>query len=916
MAEGWATALSQAFHADDEVAFIDELQKALLDSYQHARAMLAAVKADSDSFGRFGLRCLARLLQAEASAGRSQSLSLLADLGPGNEDEGGGQLQQLLLQLTTSSAGEGLKLLVRVCAAWGVRTADQLGAEVRAALEASILRGAAEPGGWGLAAVAAAALPGLAPEVPRQVLQAADDGSRDEAVEQLAKGLDDETKRLLVKQRQAGGRLRAAAKAVQALGLQEEFPDAELRWKAEALEAAIRKGRKEAMVGLSCQEPSLHAGCVEGLLKCGEVELAADLAAAWGCPLPSEDLVITAKRKREAECLCLPVDVPITTISKEADVASLSSLLSAEVIGFDLESSMGGPGGSQPTLLQLASARAVCLVDLLAVGNLQPLALALEELFAAPMPKVGFAGASDLGKLAGGFPGLKVAAEPLVDLRDLEADRRAAASQLSKKKAREGVSLSSLAEQYLGKPLDKTFQVGDWAQRPLSEARAHYAALDAWVPVQAMALVPRRDSDAETASLSSGRASGSRDSERSSGWPVRWRDPEASPCSSLQERLLAREAQAQCPEDVYWESILVVLPCFSGYAALFGLQHEVKARLRIADDSSAASHHFGAAVSCLYLFGLIFRIGHKVVFSRLHPRARVHVAQICMMLSMLVMSVVVLTMECYDLYWVILAYSLGGAAMGSFESNLLNCLTPFGHRTKRLAILGIPLGVNSILIGGFFLMGPPLQVPVTEVFFAVAVLNLLGLLVFAIWIPRHGEAGMGGVRELLADCKGCRHWLPQLWHYPLAFAVDTFTLAGFSPGLSLYVYNKEVVQLTEGFVLETKTFFAFYNTANMLGGLCGRWLSYRLPQRHPAVYVGFNALGAGLLLLRRPVLAPAGAFLVMLGDGLIYGTISRHVDTAIPQEFNLIAISYWLFVGDLGSLLGSSLISYLHDWLS
>ena len=36
-----------------------------------------------------------------------------------------------------------------------------------------------------------------------------------------------------------------------------------------------------------------------------------------------------------------------------------------------------------------------------------------------------------------------------------------------------------------------------------------------------------------------------------------------------------------------------------------------------------------------------------------------------------------------------------------------------------------------------------------------------------------------------------RHWLPLLWHYPLAFAVDTFTLAGFSPGLSLYVYNKD-----------------------------------------------------------------------------------------------------------------------------
>lgn len=90
----------------------------------------------------------------------------------------------------------------------------------------------------------------------------------------------------------------------------------------------------------------------------------------------------------------------------------------------------------------------------------------------------------------------------------------------------------------------------------------------------------------------------------------------------------------------------------------------------------------------------------------------------------------------------------------------------------------------------------------------------------------------GGVNELVADCKGCRHagrmlgthkiaeiggssfclmgfnhcrktpgvfwrhWLPLLWHYPLAFAVDTFTLAGFSPGLSLYVYNKDPTKKT------------------------------------------------------------------------------------------------------------------------
>ena len=51
----------------------------------------------------------------------------------------------------------------------------------------------------------------------------------------------------------------------------------------------------------------------------------------------------------------------------------------------------------------------------------------------------------------------------------------------------------------------------------------------------------------------------------------------------------------------------------------------------------------------------------------------------------------------------------------------------------------------------------------------------------------------------------------------------------------------------------------------------------------------------------------------MLGDGLIYGTISRHIDFVIPKVFDLVAISYWLFVGDLGSILGSNLLCYVRD---
>lgn len=203
----------------------------------------------------------------------------------------------------------------------------------------------------------------------------------------------------------------------------------------------------------------------------------------------------------------------------------------------------------------------------------------------------------------------------------------------------------------------------------------------------------------------------------------------------------------------------------------------------------------------------------------------------------------------------------------------------------------------------------------------VAVGLLLGMLVLALRIPvvesdpsipTKGQLGFG---KFVDDFRQFRSWLPQLWSYPLATMVDMFTLSCFSPGVALYIYDQKMVDLGFGISLHTDSFFAFYNTTNMMGGLLGRYMSYTLKPRHPLIYTVFNVIGVLLLLTRVPLLAPLSTFLVMLGDGLIYGTVSKHVDTAVPKEFNLTALSYWLFIGDFGSIIGSNIISYVRDWV-
>lgn len=392
---------------------------------------------------------------------------------------------------------------------------------------------------------------------------------------------------------------------------------------------------------------------------------------------------------------------------------------------------------------------------------------------------------------------------------------------------------------------------------------------------------------------------------------------EVAPESIDQEAgVVAEVAPAESPGRVYWESFFVNLPIFCGYAALFGLQHEIKSKLGISDDDIYRSREFGVAASFLYIFNLIFRFSHNIVFSFVGPRGRAFIAMASMMASMFVIAGAIFIVESKHMGWVVLAYALGGVSVGTFEANFLCCLTPLGPETKHLAITAIPVGVTSVLVGGFFAMGPPLHIPALAIYLAVGLAVFLGMILFSLRIPHVPQSGeQPGLRQFITQGRQWRQWLPLIWHLPFATVIDMFCLSAFSPGLALYIYDAKTVTLAPGLVMPTNSFFALYNVFNMMGGLLGRIMSYRVKPRHPLCYTVFSLCGASILLLKIPLLAPISTFIVMVGDGFIYGTIARRIDDTVPKEFNLVALSFWLFVGDFGSVTGSNMISYMKQWL-
>ncbi len=76
-----------------------------------------------------------------------------------------------------------------------------------------------------------------------------------------------------------------------------------------------------------------------------------------------------------------------------------------------------------------------------------------------------------------------------------------------------------------------------------------------------------------------------------------------------------------------------------------------------------------------------------------------------------------------------------------------------------------------------------------------------------------------------------------------------------------------------------------------------------------------SVFGAMLCLLRVPLLAPFGLGLVFFANGFIYATSTKRIDATVEPQYNLIALSFWLFVGDIGSVIGSNLVSFVKVWL-
>ena len=98
-----------------------------------------------------------------------------------------------------------------------------------------------------------------------------------------------------------------------------------------------------------------------------------------------------------------------------------------------------------------------------------------------------------------------------------------------------------------------------------------------------------------------------------------------------------------------------------------------------------------------------------------------------------------------------------------------------------------------------------------------------------------------------------------------------------------------------------------------LGDFFGRRIFYKIRVLPAPIFLIFSVVGAACGLCKIPLITLLCAFFVAFANGSLYAQTCKHIDDKVDKQFNLISLSFWLFIGDIGSVLSSNLIQYLDE---
>lgn len=390
---------------------------------------------------------------------------------------------------------------------------------------------------------------------------------------------------------------------------------------------------------------------------------------------------------------------------------------------------------------------------------------------------------------------------------------------------------------------------------------------------------------------------------------------------STQTGYIDIEINRQEEKAVLKRTIFSTIPIFMAYAGMITLQRSIKDRIDIPASDKSELDLFGIAVGNLYLGNLIFRLMHNFIFSFLSPHQRVILSYLLFAIAHLIIGCAYWIFNSTSLVWCFIAYLLAGVCIGSFEANLLSCLSPLGHETKSWAVIGIPIGFNGVSIGFYILFAIVPHDAFAHAFpyFMIAGSCLAGALFFYLYIPYvEFESSHDGAIRFKENLLLWREWFFQIQGNCFALMIDMFFVSLFS-SLVYYIYNEDNLMIYphSETTISRNIFQTWFNFFSFLGDFTSRKLTYIYVKKsiNPLYFLILSIIGAACVLSKITLLAPFGILFIMFANGSIYAQTTKHIDNNIDARFNLMSLSVWLFVGDIGSYSASLLVQPLQIFI-
>lgn len=369
---------------------------------------------------------------------------------------------------------------------------------------------------------------------------------------------------------------------------------------------------------------------------------------------------------------------------------------------------------------------------------------------------------------------------------------------------------------------------------------------------------------------------------------------------------------------VYREVIFVAISLFMGYAALVSNQKKLYDRWESNVGSTLTNvqkQWYEHGTSLVYFGNLLFRLLHNFLFAPITPRMRVVVSLLCMSFALGTLISAYWLFSSTSVVFVYAAYLTGGIGIGSFESNFLATITPLGHETKLWAMMGISVGFVTITVGGYAFMAAT-HLDMVYIYAMVCVSCLLSVLLWVSSIPiLSSQCNVVSSSEFVSHIVSWREWLRSIRWYCLAMLINMFCVS-YNTAINQYIYDGRrfplLGELWSGttWMVEQNVFLALLNFFQFVGDLSGRKLIYYFKLTvHPCWFLSLSFVGLLGCMTKVPAIALGSTMLVMLANGSIYSSSTYFMDTHSKnnmRKYLLTSMSIWLFIGDIGSVMGSN----------